>query len=89
MAQFLSSLVCCPKGAVLCPGRCLAPGRLHQSPQAFAAQSAVGAVKGMGDLAENYSPIPIHPSAAVAVQGTAGIKQGHGHTSIRSEVSAQ
>lgn len=60
MAQFLSSLVCCLKGAVLCPGRCLAPGWLHQYPRALAAQSAVGAIKGMGDPAENYFPIPIH-----------------------------
>lgn len=99
MVQFLTSLVCCPKGTlgraetVLCHGWCLAPGRLYQCPHAFAAPSAVGAVKGMGDPVGNYSLFPITGCTQFKAQpfrlGAAGFKQGHGHKCNRSEVSAQ
>lgn len=83
MVQFLTSLVCCPKGrlgraeTVLCHGRCLAPGRLHQRPRAFAAPSAVGAVKGMGEPVGNYSLIPITGCSrhSLSVSGQLGLNK--------------
>lgn len=83
MVPFLSSLVGCPGHAQL--------GR--DCPCGFAAPSAAGADKGMGDAVGNDSLCPITGCAQLTGQpfhlGAAGTKPGHGHKGSRSEVSAQ